>query len=103
MPREGVLVHRIYERLNRDQMESIHGASMEILHHPGIMCYNQEAADIFSSHGAKVTAELSARCWRVSIPEAMVLRALETTPKVVKLGARREENSLLLDGSAARF
>ena len=102
MPREGVLVHRIYERLNRNQMERIHGASMEILRHPGIICYNREAADIFSGYGAEVTADPSARCWQVCIPEALVLRALETTPKVVKLGARREENSLILDGSEPR-
>jgi trimethylamine--corrinoid protein Co-methyltransferase len=102
MPREGVLVHRIYERLNQDQMERIHGASMEILRHPGIICYNHEAADIFASYGAKITPDSSTRSWQVSIPEALVLRALETTPKVVKLGARREENSLILDGNEPR-
>jgi len=102
MPREGVLVHRIYERLDRDQIESIHCASIEILRHPGIMCYNREAADIFSSHGAKVISEPSAGHWQLSIPEALVLSALKTTPKVVKLGARREENSLILDGSEPR-
>jgi len=102
MPREGVLVHRIYERLDRDQMERIHGASMEIMRHPGIICYNREAADIFSSYGAKVTANPAARCWQVSIPEEMVLSALKTTPKVVRLGARREENSLILNGSEPR-
>ena len=83
MPREGVLVHSIYERLNREQMERIHGASVEILRHPGIICYNHEAADIFASYGAKITPDSSARSWQVSIPEALVLRALETTPKVV--------------------
>ncbi len=102
MPREGVLVHRIYERLSKDQMERIHNASMEILTRPGIMCYNKEAADIFSSFGAKVNALPSSGCWQVSIPEALVLGALETTPKVVKLGARSEENSLILDGSEPR-
>jgi len=102
MPREGVLVHRIYDRLNRDQMERIHNASMEILRHPGILCYNREAADILSSHGAKVTTASSTGYWQVSIPEALVLSALKTTPKVVKLGARREENSLILDGSEPR-
>jgi len=102
MPREGVLVHSIYERLNRDQMERIHGASMEILRHPGIICYNRDAADVFSSHGAKVTTDPAARCWQVSIPEALVLSVLNTTPKVVRLGARREENSLILDGGEPR-
>jgi len=75
MPREGVLVHRIYERLDRDQIERIHCASIEILRHPGIMCYNREAADIFSSHGAKVISEPSAGHWQLSIPEALVLSA----------------------------
>ena len=102
MSREGVLVHSIYERLNREQLERIHSASMEILRHPGIICYNQEAADILSSNGAKVTADPSSRCWQVSIPEALVIRALETTPKVVKLGARQEDNSLILNGGEPR-
>jgi len=102
MPREGIFIHSIYERLNQDQMERIHGTSMEILSHPGIICYNHEAADIFASYGAKITPDSSARSWQVSIPEALVLRALETTPKVVKLGARREENSLILDGNEPR-
>jgi len=102
MPREGIFIHSIYERLNQDQMERIHGTSMEILSHPGIICYNHEAADIFASYGAKITPDSSARSWQVSIPEALVLRALDTTPKVVKLGARREENSLILDGNEPR-
>jgi trimethylamine:corrinoid methyltransferase-like protein len=93
MPREGVLVHSIYERLNRDQMERIHSASLEILCYPYIICYNQEAADIFAGYGAKVTADSSVRSWQVSIPKALVIRALETTPKMVKLGARREDIS----------
>jgi len=103
MPREGVLVNRTYERLNRAQVERIHIASMEILRHPGIICYNREAVDIFSSYGASVTTNPSSRYWQVSIPEELVLQALKTTPKVVRLGARREENSLILDVSEPRI
>ncbi len=103
MPREGVLVHKVYERLNGSQVERVHSASMEILRHPGIICHNREAADIFSAHGARVTAIPSAGCWQVSIPETLILDALKTAPRVVKLGARREENSLILDGSKPRI
>lgn len=100
--RKGILVHNRYERLNQEQTERIHGASIEVLRNPGILCYNQEAADIFSSYGAQVNAEPSAKYWQVSLPEALVLQALETAPKVVTLGARREENSLTLDGNEPR-
>jgi len=100
--REGVLVHSIYERLNHEHIERIHHASMEILRNPGILCYNQEAADIFSSYGAKVTPYPSARYWQLSIPEELVLRTLKMAPKVVKLGARQEENSLIIDGGEPR-
>ncbi len=102
MSRKGVLVQSVYERLNQEQIERIHAASMELLHQPGIICHNQEAADIFSSYGAKVNAEPSGKYWQVSLPEALVLRALKTAPKIVKLGARHEENSLILDGSEPR-
>ena len=102
MPREGVLAHTLYERLNREQLELIHAASIEILHDPGIVCFNREAADVLSDNGATVTADAAAKSWRVSIPEAMELRALETTPKVITLGARRPENVLVLDGSEPR-
>ncbi len=102
MSRKGVLVHSIYERLNQDQIERIHAASMELLRHPGIICRNQEAADIFSSYGANVNADPSGKHWQVSLPETLVLHALKTAPKIVKLGARREENSLILDGNEPR-
>ena len=103
MSRKGVLAHSIYERLNRQQIDRLHAASMELLRNPGIICHNREAADIFSSHGAKVNADPSGKYWQVSIAEALVSRALETAPKIVKLGARREENSLILDASEPRL
>ena len=102
MSRDGILVHSVYERLNREQLERIHGASMEILRRPGILCYNKEAADIFAQHGAEVTVNPSGG-WLLSIPESIITDALSTAPKVVKLGARREENCLILDGSQPRI
>jgi trimethylamine--corrinoid protein Co-methyltransferase len=101
--REGVLVEP-YRRLSKKQMESIHRASMAILEEPGMLSYNEEAAEIFHRHGAKVTvvSGSSPRSWIIRIPERMVTDALEKVPSVVRLGARQEENRLILDAEEPR-
>ena len=52
MPRNGVLV-KPYCRLNQEQIEKIHRASLSILLDPGIICYNRDTAQIFGDSGAK--------------------------------------------------
>jgi trimethylamine--corrinoid protein Co-methyltransferase len=103
MARQGVLVEP-YRRLNEEQIAQIHRASMEILADPGIMCFNREAADIFSGAGADVSEVKDDRApyWILRIPEKLVSESLEKAPKVVKLGARDEDNSLILDGNEPR-
>lgn len=77
---------------------------MDILGEPGIVCFNRDAAEVFSGAGAEVIAgrEGSVPCWTLRIPERLILDTIETAPKAVKLGARDEENSLLLDGMEPR-
>ncbi len=101
--REGVLVEP-YQRLNREQIEGIHRASMAILEDPGIISYNEEATEIFQRHGAKVTfvSGSSPKSWIIRVPERMVTDALEKAPSVVRLGARKEENQLILDAEEPR-
>ncbi|MFC2007768.1 trimethylamine methyltransferase family protein [Chloroflexota bacterium] len=103
MARQGVLVEP-YRRLNQEQVAQIHRASMEILTDPGIICDNSDATEIFADGGAEVTAVEDERAphWILKIPEKLVLDALEAAPKVVRLGARDEENSLILDGREPR-
>ena len=103
MPRAGVVVAP-YTRLNLEQVEQIHQASLSILTSPGIICFNRSAAELFGDFGAEVTpAEAGeANSWQVRIPERLVTEALQTAPKVVKLGARDENNSLILDGGEPR-
>ncbi|MFC2056926.1 trimethylamine methyltransferase family protein [Chloroflexota bacterium] len=103
MARQGILVEP-YQRLNKEQIAQIHRTSMEMLIDPGIVCFNRYAADIFADGGAEVVAikEDKAPYWILKIPEKLVLGALEAAPKVVKLGARNEENSLILDGYEPR-
>jgi trimethylamine--corrinoid protein Co-methyltransferase len=101
MSRRGILV-KPYERISQKQVEQIHDASMQILKDPGIICYNREAAEVFLANGAEV-APGDGNWWVLRIPEKLILTAIETAPKVVKLAARNDENSLILDGREPRL
>jgi len=103
MPRDGVLV-KPYHRLNEEQVERIHRASLNILLEPGIICFNRDAAEIFGDSGAEVVpyGDEGGKSWLLKIPEKIISEAVAAAPKVVKLGARNEENSLILDGSEPR-
>jgi len=102
MPREGVLVEP-YQRLSQKQLEQIHRASLEILKEPGIFCFNQEATEVFEDGGAEVSRlNEGTGVYRLKIPEKLVTEALALAPKVVKLGARDQNNCLILDGLEPR-
>jgi trimethylamine--corrinoid protein Co-methyltransferase len=100
LARQGVLVVP-YKRLNEEQVERLHRASIDILKDPGITCFNKDAAEIFAASGAEVTEVKSERnsSWNISIPEKVIMDAAENAPATVKLGARNEENCLLLDAN----
>jgi trimethylamine--corrinoid protein Co-methyltransferase len=101
--RQGVLVEP-YQRLSKEQIAEIHRTSMEILNDPGVICFNSDATELFADGGTKVYAITDERVpyWILKIPEKLILDALETAPKVVKLGALDEENCLILDGYEPR-
>jgi trimethylamine--corrinoid protein Co-methyltransferase len=92
--RSGTLI-KPYERLSKEQVELIDKTSLEILNDPGISCYNEEAVDLFTKNGAK--AKKGNGFWNLRVPEKVVRDAVENAPSRVKLGARKEENALLLD------
>ena len=104
MPREGILIEKPLERITSEQIEQIHQASMEILSAPGLLCFNQQAADIFRSNGAEVSTvpDSNHPCWQIKIPENLVQQALDSAPKTVKLGARNPDNSLIMHGNEPR-
>ncbi|MCL0094578.1 trimethylamine methyltransferase family protein [Dehalococcoidales bacterium] len=103
MARQGVLVEP-YQRLKPEQVEQIHQASLAILTDPGILCFNHSAAEIFGDHGAEVLSieQGNNSCWQLKIPEKLISDAVQAAPKVVKLGARDENNCLILDGGEPR-
>jgi len=90
--------------MTEKQVETIHNASMEILEDPGLISFNQQAADIFGASGASVSkVEPSDHpCWLVKLPEKLVMDAVGSAPKTVKLGARNPENTLILNGDETR-
>ena len=103
MVRQGVLVEP-YRRLNIEEVERIHQASLTILADFGVVCFNRSAAETFGDCGAEVlpVEKAGTAHWLVKIPEKLITDAVQTAPKVVKLGARDEDNCLVLDGCAPR-
>jgi len=101
--RQGVLVEP-YHRLKLEQVEQMHRASLAILTDPGVVCFNRQAAEVFGDHGADVLSinQGGAACWRLKIPGTVITDAVQAAPKVVKLGARDENNCLILDGREPR-
>jgi len=104
VPREGILVHNPYERMSNEQVRQIHEASIQVLNNPGLISFNREATEIFDSNGAEVTpvSPSDNPCWLVKIPEKLVLKALDSAPKTVKLGARNKDNTLIMKGEESR-
>jgi trimethylamine--corrinoid protein Co-methyltransferase len=102
--REGILIDRPLVRMSDEQVSQIHQASLEILSDPGLICFNKGAAEIFSGNGAEVSrVEPSDHpCWLIRIPEKLVLNAIESAPKTVKLGARNPDNTLIMHGEEPR-
>ncbi len=104
MAREGILIYAPYERMTKEQIQQIHHTSMQILNDPGTISFNRQSAEIFQANGADVTpiASTDHPCWLIRIPEKLVLQALDNAPKTVKLGARNEDNSLIMNGEEPR-
>ena len=104
MPREGILIEKPLVRMNQEQIERVHQASMDILSDPGLICFNKEAAEIFSANGAEVSTVTPADhpTWLIKIPEKLVQKALDSAPKTVKLGARNPDNTLIMHGEEPR-
>ena len=100
MPREGLLIDQPLKRISDEQILHIHQASLEILRDPGLLSFNQRAADILHSGGAQVSHVSSgdSPCWSIKMPEDLVMRALATTPKSVTLGSRDPANTLVMNG-----
>lgn len=98
--REGVLVDA-EKRLSENQIKLIDGVSRDLLQDPGLLCYNEKAAELYSEAGATVE-DAQEGCARVKISPDVLDKALDTAPSRVVLGARNPENRLVLDAHEPR-
>lgn len=101
--RKGNIV-KPYERLNKEQITELHRASMEIVHDPGILCYNRRAAELFESNGAEVREQegSSGPYWRVRLPPTLITSAIAKAPSHLVLGARDPNNRLDINAEVPR-
>lgn len=97
--REGVLV-KPQHRITNEQIELVDAVSRDLLQNPGLLCYNESAGKVFKKAGAKV--EDKGDCVRIRVPETLIDKALKTAPSKITLGARKQENRLVLDASEPR-
>lgn len=104
MSERGIIVHKPYTRLSRDEIEMINQASLDILENPGILCYHEESVSLLEKAGAKVKATREGEhvAWWVSIPSKIVKEALDTAPSKVVLGARKPEHRVSLEAEGNR-
>jgi trimethylamine--corrinoid protein Co-methyltransferase len=104
MSREGILIKKPIKRLTGEQVQQIHDASIEILKAPGLLCFNQKAAEVFENHGAEVGAISGSNTpsWTIKIPEKLIADALDNVPSTITLGARNPDNALVMKGDEPR-
>ena len=92
--RSGTIV-KPQQRISAEQIEIIHRSSMAILDDPGVICFNEEAADLFAASGCPVKKQEGLQqSWQVRIPERVIGQAIESVPTEVVLGARNPQNRL---------
>ena len=81
----------MYDRmqtLTQEQMNKIHGAAMEILQTTGIAFNEEEALEIFKSHGFKIDGK------KVFFTEEQIRKAVDSAPSRFTLTARNPEKSV---------
>ncbi len=99
--REGIIVRNPFERISDEEIRAIDKASLKILEEAGILCYNEEAVDIFGRHSCHVERN-DHQSYRIRIPNAILKDVISSAPSRVKLGARDPKNSLILDAEVPR-
>ena len=82
---------------DREQIQTLHNASMTVLNRVGIAFKLPEAVEIFRRHGFKTDGE------KVFFEEDQVMKALETVPAEFTLHARNPERSVKIGNEHVAF
>ncbi len=86
---------------SHDDLETIHHGACHILKHTGVLVEQKEAADYFSSAGARVLKKGSS--WLVKIPEWLVTDSLTSVAKSVTYYARNPEKDFYMEKGNVGF
>jgi len=82
-----------------DELNDIHGATLEVLRKTGVFVEDESAREIFAGGGALVDAKTKV----VRIPSYLVEDAVQSAPEVVLLAGRNPENDMLLEMNRVGF
>jgi trimethylamine--corrinoid protein Co-methyltransferase len=97
-----MVVRRPFKRLVSEEIKRLDKTSRQILEEIGILCFNEQAKEIFANNGCSVTRH-DEHCHRIRIASKILDSALSAVPSKVKLGAREPNNSLILDAEVSRI
>jgi len=80
--------------LGKEELNSIHSASLDLLENLGVKVFSSEALKILDKSGARVDYDKQT----VKIPQHLVGEALRKCPKTIRLCARNPKLDVVLDG-----
>lgn len=84
---------------SHDELNAIHLATLDVLHHVGVRVDSKEAQEIFASGGANVDPKTNI----VKIPPYMVEDAVRWAPSTILLAARNPQKDFILEGNRVGF
>ncbi|MBA7634278.1 Glycine betaine methyltransferase [subsurface metagenome] len=82
-----------------DELAELHRATLDVLEDGGIMVLNDEAQEIFYSHGCKVDKKTNI----VKIPPYLVEEAIRSAPSKVLLAGRDPKYDIVLEGTRVAY
>ena len=82
-----------------DELAELHRATLDVLADTGLMVLNDEALEIYYSHGCNIDKEKKI----VKIPPYIVEEAIRSAPSSVLLAGRDPQNDLILEGNRVGF
>ena len=85
--------------LSRDEIESIHLASMKLLEEVGVMVYNDEALKLLADAGVEVNFDKKL----AYVPQHLVKESLVKAPSTIKLYSRDGKNDRILEGNRITY
>jgi trimethylamine--corrinoid protein Co-methyltransferase len=84
--------------LSSKQAERIHKASLKMLETAGVKVHLSEAVDLLAKAGAELGGASTVR-----IPRELVEAALKTVPRSIKVGNRRGDQAMVLEGGNSYY